>query len=107
MATIIANRLVALSNVGQLLNATQTLRYIRVKCHNTGAGTRIVTIKIGPIASGSYAAATQVDQFTLQIGGAEGCTREYGPVALAATDQIWAGQDAGTDVTAIVTGEYS
>lgn len=107
MATIIAGRTTALASTGVNLNATATLRYLRAKFHNTGAGTRIVTVKIGPISGAAYVGATQVDQFTLQVAGAEGCTREYGPVAVAATDQLWAGQDAGTDVTCALTGEYS
>lgn len=107
MATIIAGRTVALAAAGSNLNATATLRYLRAKFHNTAGVTRVVTVKVGPIAGAAYATATQVDQFTLQIAGAEGCTREYGPVAVAATDQLWAGVDAGVDVTAIVTGEYA
>ncbi len=103
MAAIIATEPLALASTGVSLDATAQVRYLRARFANTGASTRVVTVKVG---ASSYAAATQVDKFTLQASGSEGSVREYGPISVKAANALWAGQDAGVDIVAVCSGEY-
>lgn len=74
------------------IESTASLRSIRVNFANTGASSRVVTVKFG---------TRRAKKFTLPADE----DRIVGPHNIGSSDTVKAWQDAGTDVEFIVTGD--